>query len=274
MLGCHVTIVHDAQAPSNTITCGEASSHLAIGEAYRTIARGAADVCICGGAESKMNPMSVMRQQVMGRLVSGHDDTPDQACKPFGSDTDGMVAGEGGGLLILEELESAKARGARIYCEVAGFGAASKITSWHEPDPSGRALSLAIKNALADADLSPDQVNLLCTMGTGINRYDEGELAGIRTAFDDRKNIPAIANKGAVGMGGAGCGSIDLAATTMAMHHNTIPPSKNASSAQTGGLLQFAESDPVDARIDVAVSHAYSLSGAQTAAVVLRRYEA
>ena len=274
MLGCHVTIVHDAQAPSNTITCGEASSHLAIGEAYRTIARGAADVCMCGGAESKMIPMSVMRQQVMGRLVSGHDDTPDQACKPFGSDTDGMVAGEGGGLLILEELESAKARGARIYCEVAGFGAASKITSWHEPDPSGRALSLAIKNALADADLSPDQVNLLCTMGTGINRYDEGELAGIRTAFDDRKNIPAIANKGAVGMGGAGCGSIDLAATTMAMHHNTIPPSKNASSAQTGGLLQFAESDPVDARIDVAVSHAYSLSGAQTAAVVLRRYEA
>ncbi len=274
MLGCHVTIVHDAQAPSNTITCGEASSHLAIGEGYRTIARGAADVCICGGAESKMNPMSAMRQQVMGRIVSGHDDTPESACKPFSSDTDGMVSGEGGGLLILEELESAKARGARIYCEVAGFGAATKITSWHEPDPSGRAISLAIKNALADADATPDQVDLLCGMGTGICGYDSSELAGIQTAFGDRKNIPAMANKGSVGMGGAGCGSIDLTATAMAMHHNTIPPSKNAQSNQTDGLLQFAENDPIDARIDMAVSHAYSLSGAQTAAVVLRRYEA
>ncbi|NOX57639.1 MAG: beta-ketoacyl-[acyl-carrier-protein] synthase family protein, partial [Planctomycetes bacterium] len=159
MLGCHVTIVHDAQAPSNTITCGEASSHLAVGEAYRTIARGAADACICGGAESKMNPMSMMRQQVMGRLVTTHDEQPDSACKPFSNESDGMVASEGGGLLILEELEFAKARGARIYCEVAGFGAATKITSWHEPDPKGRAISLALQHAIKDANAAPEDVD-------------------------------------------------------------------------------------------------------------------
>ncbi|MEZ6085415.1 MAG: hypothetical protein R3E58_16090 [Phycisphaerae bacterium] len=113
-----------------------------------------------------------------------------------------------------------------MYCEVAGFGRRIENHQLARTRSVGSAVPCDCSNASPSADLSPDQVNPLCTMGTGINRYDEGELAGIRTAFDDRKNIPAIANKGAVGMGGAGCGSIDLAATTMAMHHNTIPPSK------------------------------------------------
>ncbi|MFQ5590870.1 MAG: beta-ketoacyl synthase N-terminal-like domain-containing protein, partial [Phycisphaerae bacterium] len=105
MLACHVTIVHDAQAPSNTITCGEASSHLAIGEALRTIARGAADVCICGGAESKVNPMAIARPHLWGRLNHLSNERPDQGCRPFSADSGGGVTGEGGGLVILEDLE-------------------------------------------------------------------------------------------------------------------------------------------------------------------------
>ena len=111
MLACHVTIVHDAQAASNTITCGEASSHLAVGEAYRTIARGAADVSICGGFESKLNPMAVARPALLGRLSGALDNTPERACRPF-SGVGGMVPADGGGLVILEELEHARARGA------------------------------------------------------------------------------------------------------------------------------------------------------------------
>src|SRR5262249_49381841 len=114
MLACHVTIVHDAQGPSNTITCGEASSHLAIGEGFRTIARGVADVCICGGAESKVNPMALMRQS-LGKRLSHRNDTPGKACRPFAEDRDGSVVSEGAGLVILEELDHARARGARIY---------------------------------------------------------------------------------------------------------------------------------------------------------------
>src|SRR5262249_40552218 len=129
MLACHVTIVHDAQGPSNTITCGEASSHLAIGEAYKTIARGTADVCICGGAESKDHPMAPLRQS-LGKRLSTSNERPEAACRPFGADRDGTVISEGGGLVILEELEHARRRGVRIYAEVVGFGASNDA---HDP---------------------------------------------------------------------------------------------------------------------------------------------
>jgi len=272
MLGCHVTIVHDAQAPSNTITCGEASSHLAIGEAFRTIARGAADVCICGGAESKMNPMGVMRQQLIGRLVSTGDNDPATACRPFDPSANGMVAGESGGLLILEELGFAQKRGARILAEIVGFGAGTSIASWHEPEADGVGTALAIENALRDAGASPAQVDLVCTFGTGINGYDAAERAALQRVFNGRRDIPALALKGALGTSGAGIGAVDMAATVMALHHNTLPPSANTRKADTGGLLRFAHDEPVDLKINCAISVAYALSGSQNAALVIRRY--
>src|SRR5688500_16496119 len=123
MLACHVTIIHQLKGPSNTITCADASSHLAIGEAFRTIQRGKADVAICGGAETKVNPMGLMRQSLLKRLTESHNDAPDQAVRPFDSDSAGTAIGEGGGLLIIEEFEHAKKRGARILAELVGFGA-------------------------------------------------------------------------------------------------------------------------------------------------------
>ena len=146
MLACHVTIVHEARAPSNAITCAEASSHLAIGEACRTIARGAADVCICGGAESKINPMGMMRQQLLGRLAPT-DDHPERACRPFAADRRGTVCSEGGGLLLLESLEHALDRGAHIYAEVVGFGASANTHQWVSPDPSGAGMAESMESA-------------------------------------------------------------------------------------------------------------------------------
>ncbi len=273
MLGCHVTIVHDAQAPSNTITCGEASGHLAIGEAFRTIARGAADVCICGGAESKMNPMGVLRQELVGRLVTGHDDQPDRACRPFDASVDGTVAAECGGLLILEELEFARARGARVYAEVVGFGASANIASWHDPEPEGTGIVHALEGALEDAGIMPAAVDLITTFGVGCNAFDAMELAALTKVFRGRSNMPAVAVKGSMGNGGAGSGAVDVAATALALHNNTVPPSLNTETADTGGLLKFADADPYDARINVALSTAYALSGNQTAAIIIRKYE-
>ncbi len=273
MLGCHVTIVHDAQAPSNTITCGEASSHLAVGEAFRTIARGAADVCFCGGAESKMNPMGVMRQEVIGRLAAGRDDDPASACRPFDPTADGMVAGESGGLLILEALELAQQRGARILAEIVGFGAGTSTASWHEPEPDGAGIATAVSAALRDAGVSADAVDLINAFGTGVNGYDQAEIAGLKRVFGDRRDVPALAIKGAVGTSGAGSGTVDLAAAVMALHHNTLPPSANTATAQTDGLCRFVQDEPIDLRINTALSVAYALSGAQSAAVVIRKYE-
>src|SRR4051795_8023036 len=135
MLACHVTIIHELKGPSNTITCADASSHLAIGEAFRTIQRGDADLAICGGAETKVVPMNFMRQILLKRVSETHNDTPDQAVRPFDADADGTAAAEGGGLFIIEEYEHAKARGAKIYAEVVGFGASQDTYSTTLPDP-------------------------------------------------------------------------------------------------------------------------------------------
>src|SRR6476620_3339267 len=113
MLACHVTIVHQLKGPSNTITCADASSHLAIGEAFRTIQRGDADMAICGGAETKVVPMNLMRQILLRRVTESHNETPDQAVRPFDTEATGTAAAEGGGLFILEEYDRAKARGAK-----------------------------------------------------------------------------------------------------------------------------------------------------------------
>jgi len=212
-----------------------------------------------------------MRQQLMNRLVRGQDDNPDAACRPFDPSADGTVVGEGGGLLILEELEFARKRGARIYAEMAGFGAAANCTSWSDAEPDGTGIGLAIGNALRDAGVAPDDVELFGSFGTGCADFDASELAAVSRIFGKRRDIPALAIKGAVGSSGAGAGAMDVVAATLAVHNNTIPPSAGTRSAKTDSILKFAQDDPLDARVGTAVSVAYSLSGGQTAALVIRK---
>ncbi len=272
MLACHVTIVHDAQAPSNTITCTEASSHLAIGEAYRTIARGDADVCICGGAESKVNPMAMARPQLWGRLNTESNDVPEQACRPFGAHRRGMVASAGGGLVILESLEHANGRGARVYAELVGFGASANTTGWTRPDPKGEGITRALRNALSDADAKVDQIDLVNPFGVGTVEHDASELAGWNELFGARLDrIPALSTRGATGNNGAGSGAIEFAATVTAVYRNTVPPSLNTCDLDDACRFRFVQDDPIDASVAQAVSVGYALAGGQSAALVIRR---
>ncbi len=274
MLACHVTIVHDAQAPSNTITCAEAASHLAIGEAYRTIARDDADVCICGGAESKINPMAIIRPQLWGRLNTDDNDAPERASRPFGAHRRGMVAAEGGGLVILESLDHAHKRGARIYAEVVGFGAGAGTESWSKPDSKGRGLSLAIRNALADAGATHEGIDLVAPFGCGTIEHDAAEMAAWNEVFGSRlDDVYAITTRGAIGNNGAGSGAIDFAAMVTALQHNTAPPSLNTENLDPTCRFRFVQDDPIDADITQAISVGYALAGAQNAALVIRRYQ-
>ena len=275
MLACHVTIVHDCQGPSNTITCGEASSHLAIGEAFRTIARGVADVCICGGAESKTNPMALLRQSLGGRLSRRNDD-PQRACRPFAADRDGTVISEGGGLVILEELEHAQARGARIYAEVAGFGASNDAYEPSQPSrphPQGRGLALAARKALRDAGLDAARLDLVATAACGLREHDASEAAAVRTILGGRAaEVPVLNVRAGLGNNGAGSGAIDFIATALAVANATIPPAFNSAPLDPAAGLKVVTSGPVDARIEHAISLTYALGGGQSAALVIRRY--
>jgi 3-oxoacyl-[acyl-carrier-protein] synthase II len=165
MLSCHVTIIHQAKGPSNTITCGDASAHLAVGEATRMVARGAADAAIAGGAESKMNPMGLLRQALLKRLCVEWKGSPAEACRPFDVRHCGTVVGEGGGLVILEDAQRARARGAHAYAEVVGFASACNPAGIEVEKATAGSLNLAVSRALTDAGIAPGEVDLIVTHG-------------------------------------------------------------------------------------------------------------
>lgn len=273
MLSCHVTIIHQARGPSNTITCGAASGHLAAGEASRIICRGAAELAFAGGAESKLNPMGLLRQSLLNRLRTDCDDDPAGACRPFDTDHAGTVIGEGGGLLILEDLERARARGARIYAEVVGFGSACDPGGMNVTERNCGMLDLAIRNALADAELTGDDVDLLGLHGTGVPAEDTAEAAAVHTALGEKGGeIPAFAVTGAIGSLFAGAGGAELVATVLALANQEVPATVNFTRADpTCELNLSARARP--AEIDVAVTGAFSVGG-QSAAVVLKRWQA
>jgi 3-oxoacyl-[acyl-carrier-protein] synthase II len=273
MLSCHVTIIHGAEGPSNCITCGDASGHLSVGESARYIWRGGADAVVAGGAESKLNPMGMMRQTLLKRLCTGRNDRPQEACRPFDAAHDGTVIGEGGGLLILENLHRAEARGARIYAEVVGFGAACDPGGIDVESPNAGSLDLAIARALADAGVAPDDVDLVVAHGTAVPGEDACEAAAWRAAMNGRlQKVFALAMTGSIGSLFAGAGGVEIAAAAMALHTQIVPPTVNFSSPAAGCDLRLLDAAR-PAELHCAVTGAYSVGG-QSAAVVLRRYAA
>ncbi len=269
MLACHVTIVHELKGPSNTITCADASSHLAIGEAFRTIQRGSADLAICGGAETKVVPMSHMRQILLKRCTESHNDSPETAVRPFDTDADGTATAEGGGLFILEEYEHANKRGAKIYAELVGFGASQDTYRITEPDPKGHSYSRAINSALTDAKVNADAVDMLVPCGLGIPAHDRAELAGLKTVFGaNLAKLPLAPIKAQIGNLAAGSG-VDAAAAVLALHHGKIPGAVNTKKAIDGQSLNL-KPEARDATLNVTVSSVYSLGG-QNAALVFKR---
>jgi 3-oxoacyl-[acyl-carrier-protein] synthase II len=268
MLACHVTIIHGLMGPSNTITCADVSSHLAIGEAFRTIQRGKANLAICGGAESRLNPMGIMRYQLLGRMNKSFNDRPAEAIRPFDKDAAGTAVGEGGGLLILEEYEHAKARGAKIYAELAGFGASQDAYSVTEPDPTGHSYGKAVENALKDAKASAADVDLLIPHGLGIPGHDRAELEGLKKSLGDHlSKIPLAAIKAQISNLAAGVG-VDAATAVLSVAHGAVPASANTTSPVDGVKLNVSKTAR-EQKVNVALSSTYSLGG-QNAALVFK----
>jgi 3-oxoacyl-[acyl-carrier-protein] synthase II len=269
MLACHVTIIHQLKGPSNTITCADASSHLAIGEAFRTIQRGDADLAICGGAESRMNPMGLIRYNLLKRLTETHNDSPETAVRPFDQSASGNVLGEGGGLFILEEYEHAKARGARIHAELVGFAASQDTHSVTEPDPAGTSYARAVQKALADANIPPAAVSCIVPHGLGIQAFDRAELSGLLQVFGaGLSRIPLAPIKAQTGNLVAGCG-VDAAAAALTVATGKIPGARNTEAIIDNQQLNVSKT-PREQRVDVSISSVYSLGG-QNAALVFKR---
>jgi 3-oxoacyl-[acyl-carrier-protein] synthase II len=221
MLASHVSILHNAQGPNNTITESEVAGLLALGEAYRILVRNQADFFLVGGADSKINPLSFVRQCLFGNL-SVRNDAPEKASRPFDRHRDGTVQGEGAGVLVLEDLEHARRRGGRIYAEMVGFASA------FDRNRSGRGLVRVLRAALAKAKITPEMVDHIGAHGLSSVRADPWEARALRDVFaSSDRPVPVFAPKSYFGNLGAASGTSELAASILALKHGVVPATLN-----------------------------------------------
>jgi 3-oxoacyl-[acyl-carrier-protein] synthase II len=264
MLACHVSILHNAQGPNNTITENEVASLLALGEAFRILRRDQADFFLVGGADSKVNPLSMVRHSLFVPLTRRNEE-PDKACRPFDRRRDGMVLGEGAGVLALEELEHARRRGAYIYVEVIGFGAA------FDRGHSGAGLARAIRAALNDAGIGPEEVDHVNAQGFSSVEADAWEAQGIREVFGNLKEpVPVFAAKSYFGSLGAGSSTTELAASVLALEQGVLPPTLNYEEPDLGCPVAVVARQSRPVRHAHVVKVSFTEMG-QCAAVVVRR---
>jgi 3-oxoacyl-[acyl-carrier-protein] synthase II len=270
MLACHVGIIHDIQGPSNTVTCAEAGAHLAIAEAAQVIARGAGDIALAGGTEAKVNPIVIIRQCLLKRTTGQNNEDPASACRPFDADAKGSVFGEAAGVVVLESLEYAEKRGARIYAEVVGVGQSSSINPVYERlEPNGYGLQIAIEKAMADAEIQPKDLDLVIPHGTGIAADDLAEATAIEAALGEAAaDIAVWPTKSMLSNTGAAAGAIDVIAAACAMNEGKIPAAVNCETKADGCNLNITGQSR-DVKIRYALSCSYTYGG-QTAAVVLK----
>ncbi|QOI99699.1 MAG: hypothetical protein HRU70_04085 [Phycisphaeraceae bacterium] len=275
MLACHVTIIHGAEGPSNTITCGDASGLLSIGESCRVIERGDADVSFAGGAESKMNLMGMIRTYLAGRTGSSPESLDgSKILRPYAPDSCG-VASEAGGLVILEEEAAARARGAKVYAHVAGFGAGH--SGWPPyDDGSGRGpagvvnegLVLAMARALRDAGVGSGEIDAVVPGALGTPAEDTLEAGALRRVFGERlRDIPLITLAPNIGQCWAGSGGLAVGVGARAILEGVLPARVHAGGCPND--LAAGACAPQPRRLRTVMVCGGSLGG-QNAALVLR----
>lgn len=264
MLACHVTIIHSAKGPSNTITCCEASGLLSIGESRRVIERGDADLCFSGGAESKINPMGLLRMGYSERLARTGDVTDASlVSRPFDASSSGSIVGEGAGIVLIESAETAAQRGARVHAKVAGFGAAQSI----DDDAPGTGMAMAIEAALADAGMDASEVDLIVPHGAGAPGCDSDESAGFARVFGERlAEIETITLTPNIGDTLAGAGGLAVCAAATALREQKLP-TRLAGGSMNG--VRAGKRDVGDAALRAALVCTNALGG-QNAALLLR----
>ncbi|MGH9944304.1 MAG: beta-ketoacyl-ACP synthase II [Pyrinomonadaceae bacterium] len=266
-----VSIRHGAKGPNSaTATACAAGAH-AIGDSMKIIERGDADVMICGGAESAITPMSVAGFAAM-RALSTRNDDPLRASRPFERDRDGFVIGEGAGIVILEELEFARARGARIYAELVGYGMTADAFHITMPDETASGSTRVMQKAIKDAGISPEQVGYLNAHGTSTPYNDKFETIAIKRTFGEHAYQMAVSStKSMTGHLLGAAGGIEAVFSVLALHHNILPPTINYVNPDPECDLDYVPNEPREANVEYALSNSFGFGGTN-AALLFKRY--
>jgi len=257
-----LTAIHTgAKGPNSCPVTACASGSNAVGDAFRLIQQGYAQAMICGGTEAAVTPLS-FAGFAAARALSTRNDEPTRASRPFDRDRDGFVMGEGAGILLLEELEYALSRGARIYAEIIGYGLTCDAYHMTSPVPGGEGATRAIALALKDGGQSPEQVSYINAHGTSTGANDPTETAAIKKALGDSAYKVAISStKSMTGHLLGGSGGIEAVATVMAIADDKIPPTINLENPDPECDLDYVPNHSRDLKVDVALSNSFGFGG-------------
>ena len=272
MASGHISIITGAKGPNSTVVTACATGAHALGDSLEIIRRGAADVMICGGTEAAVTQIGVAGFGNMKAMTSKYNDNPTKASRPFEAGRDGFVIGEGAGVVVLESLEHAEARGAHIYCELGGYGMSGDAYHMTQPAAGGEGVARAMVAALKDADVQPEMVGYINAHGTSTPLNDKNETAALKTVFGDHAYKLAVSStKSMTGHLLGGAGGIEAIAAALAIHSGVLPPTINYDNPDPDCDLDYVPNVARNQQVDVAVSNNSGFGG-HNAVIVMKRY--
>jgi 3-oxoacyl-[acyl-carrier-protein] synthase II len=266
----YLSIRTGAKGPNSaTATACTTSAH-SIGDSFKIIQRGDADAMICGGTEACITPLGVGGFAAM-RALSQNNDDPAHASRPFDRDRDGFIVGEGAGILVLEELEFAKQRGAPILAEIVGYGMSGDAFHFTAPPEDGEGAFRVMRNALKDAGLAPEKVDYINAHGTSTPLGDQAETIAMKRAFGDHaKKLAVSSTKSMTGHLLGGAGGLEAGIVVCALRHQIAPPTTNYENPDPGCDLDYVPNQPRPMKIDYALSNSFGFGGTNGALIFKR----
>lgn len=272
MFAAHISMAFNAQGPNNTIATACAAGTQAVGEGFRLIARDDADIVLAGGADSRIDPLLLLAYTSLGALSTSNRPAS-EVSRPFDGKRDGFVLGEGAGILVLEELEHAKRRGATIYAEVLGLGSSFDGYAVTKPDPQASGAARAITSALKEARIDHHDVDYINAHGTSTRLNDEMETKAVKRVFGEgAKALPLSSIKSMVGHLIGAAGAVEAVAMALTLHSGVLPPTINQTQQDPACDLDYVPNTAREMPTRIAVSTSFGFGG-QNAALVMRNFK-
>jgi 3-oxoacyl-[acyl-carrier-protein] synthase II len=269
MVAAHISMAVNAQGPNSTVTTACAAGTQAVGEAFRLIGRGDADIVLAGGADSRIDPLLLLAYTALGAL-SRANRPPQEVSRPFDGQRDGFVLGEGASVLILEDMERARRRGATLYAEVLGFGSSFDAYAVTKPDPEAKGAARAIQWALQEARVDGHDVDYINAHGTSTRLNDLMETTAVKRVFGEGAgSLPLSSIKSMVGHLIGAAGAVEAAALALTLHDGVLPPTINQTHPDPECDLDYVPNNAREVRVRTAVSTSFGFGG-QNAALVMR----
>ncbi len=270
MAAAHISILHHAMGPNNTIVTACAAGTQAVGEAFRLIARGDTDVMLAGGCDSRLDPLLMVAYTSLN-AVSLSARPPAEVSRPFDGERDGFVLGEGAAVLVLESLQRARRRRAKIYAEVVGYGSSFDAYGLTRPEPDGKGAAISMRNALREAKIDPLDVDYINAHGTSTRLNDIMETVAVKRVFGDRaRKIPMSSQKSMVGHLIGASGALEAAATALSLERGVIPPTINQAVRDPACDLDYVPNTAREIPVRTAISNSFGFGG-QNASLVMTR---